>query len=254
MKKLVLLLLSLTLALLPLTAWAANNTHAVQVNQISKLAIAITDSKGSIVAPGQPIDEIVYVINSKPEGAQITAQTADASDLERTGQMTMSFICDTAGTVEVQVLIRLANTPKYYTGIQTIQVLEPTEEKKTVILSLSSPEMIVDGDIITLEQLPVIVQNRTMIPLRGLAQAFDAQVSYDADTKKITAQLKDTTVILELDSNQYTINGQPAQLDCTPFLNGDTTMVPLRFITAAWNIQATPTYNSDGSISNIMLN
>lgn len=88
------------------TAFAAD-THTATVNQNTRIDVQIVDQDGRAVAPGQPIDNISYIIKSKPEGAKVSAYTANDSDLEQSGKLTMGFTCDKPGTVEVQTFIRI---------------------------------------------------------------------------------------------------------------------------------------------------
>lgn len=48
--------------------------------------------------------------------------------------------------------------------------------------------MVVDGTAVSLDVAPQLIQNRTMLPLRAVAESLDLSVHWDPETKKITLQ------------------------------------------------------------------
>ncbi len=85
-----------------------------------------------------------------------------------------------------------------------------------------------------------------MVPLRAIFQSLGAGVAYDNGT--INATLGEKTVQVKIGSNQAIVDGQQQYLDAPPYISGDTTMVPLRFVSEA--LGATVDYDStNGTIS-----
>lgn len=86
----------------------------------------------------------------------------------------------------------------------------------------------------------VIYDSRTMVPLRDIAEAMGAEVSWENESgeKGVAIKSKDKTIYLEIDSNYVLINGIKKKINhgVPPKLigkQGDVysyTMVPLRFI------------------------
>lgn len=83
----------------------------------------------------------------------------------------------------------------------------------------------------------------TMIPVRGLSEALDAYVGWDADNKKITVNKDGDEVVMYLDGDVAYINGEERYLDAPATLLNNRTMIPLRFIMEAFNISV----NWDGN-------
>lgn len=83
----------------------------------------------------------------------------------------------------------------------------------------------------------------TMIPVRGLSEALNADVGWDADNKKITVNKDGNEVVMYLDSDVAYINGEERYLDAPATLLNNRTMIPLRFIMEAFDISV----NWDGS-------
>jgi len=59
-----------------------------------------------------------------------------------------------------------------------------------VVLQIGNPVMTIDGESITLDAPPKIMNNRTLIPIRAVAEAFDADVTWDGANRVVTI-LKD---------------------------------------------------------------
>jgi len=70
---------------------------------------------------------------------------------------------------------------------------------------------------------PVILNERTMVPVRLIAEAFGAEVSWDEDSRTATISQNGTTIDLPIDV------AQPG-MDVPATIINDRTMVPLRFV------------------------
>ena len=86
---------------------------------------------------------------------------------------------------------------------------------------------------------PVIRNDRTLVPLRGIFEALGAKVDWDGDTHTVTATVTrdgtKTTVITRIGSDIMEVNDQSVQLDVAPILlDPGYTMVPIRAITEAF--------------------
>ncbi len=255
-RKLSLILLLATLFLIGgSAAWAAD-AYQIQTNQNSRIDVQITDDNGRSVAPGREIDSIKYIIKSKPEGAKASVYTANGSKVSATGKFTMAVSCDTPGVLEVQSFVTVKDAPKYYTGTHLFNVVDEKSdaEKKIVIMSIGSVQMIVNNDVVKNDAAPVIQQGRTFVPLRALSNIFDAQCSYDGAAKTVTITKDDTVIVMTIGEEQFTVNGQPMTMDAPAYVteNGRA-MVPVRFIANAFGAVIKLTNNADGSVADIML-
>lgn len=95
----------------------------------------------------------------------------------------------------------------------------------------------IDGAYQAYEQPPVLQNNRTLLPLRGIFEALGADVTWHAATSSVTAVRGTQTVELTLGSTTATVNGQPIQLDVAPQLINSRTMVPARFVSESLGAQ-----------------
>jgi len=95
--------------------------------------------------------------------------------------------------------------------------------------------VIIDGKEVKSDVPPVLVQNRTLVPIRVVSESLGAQVVWqDPD---ILIQKDNIDLKLTLKSKTAYKNGtaMPA-LEVAPFLKNNRTMVPLRFIAEALNV------------------
>lgn len=83
------------------------------------------------------------------------------------------------------------------------------------------------------EVKPYIKNDRTMVPLRFLAEEMGATVGYNDQTRGITITLGETVMELLVDQTAYSLNGTPYEMDCPAEIFEDRTFVPVRFVSEA---------------------
>ncbi|MGC9089794.1 MAG: copper amine oxidase N-terminal domain-containing protein, partial [Caldisericia bacterium] len=64
--------------------------------------------------------------------------------------------------------------------------LELKSAVHTIGLQVGNPTAIVDGQVVTLDVAPVIVNGRTFVPLRFVAEAFGASVDWNSLYQVVT--------------------------------------------------------------------
>lgn len=81
------------------------------------------------------------------------------------------------------------------------------------------------------DQQPIINKdNRTIIPVRFLAQDMKAVVNWDGATQTVTIQKGDKNITLKIGESTAFVNGQSVTFDTSASLLNNRTMVPLRFV------------------------
>ncbi|HBL81961.1 MAG TPA: hypothetical protein DD391_05080 [Clostridiales bacterium] len=99
--------------------------------------------------------------------------------------------------------------------------------------SLPAPEEImvsVNRSLLTFDQPPVIVNDRTLVPLRAIFEALGAVVDWEPTTRTVTARRDDINISLVVDTNIIKKNGADIEIDVPAQIVGDRTMVPVRAI------------------------
>lgn len=83
-----------------------------------------------------------------------------------------------------------------------------------------------DGNRIDTENLAKVVNGRTMIPVRCLAEQMGAEVSYDSTLKAARIVRAGVEIIMPIGSKTCTVNGKPFQMDAAPYIENGRTMIP----------------------------
>jgi len=121
--------------------------------------------------------------------------------------------------------------------------------KKVIQLNLGKTSYNVDGQTLNMDTAPVVREGRTMLPIKYVADALGATLTWDGSTQKVTIEKGDKTIELWIGRNTARVNGaeqmiDPANPNVRPFLAPPgRTMLPLRFIsenlgcTVEWNAQ-----------------
>jgi len=104
-----------------------------------------------------------------------------------------------------------------------------------IILKVGSNIMYVNDNKINLDTPPIIYQNRTYLPIRYIAEAFNANVDWYQSEKKVTIILKDINIELWINKNIAKVNNEFKYIDknnlkVTPIIYNGRTMLPIRFI------------------------
>jgi titin len=88
----------------------------------------------------------------------------------------------------------------------------------------------------TMDTAPIIKDSRTLLPIRYVAEAIGAKVTWDNRERKVTITLKSTTIELWIGVNYAKVNGAFMFIDSTNtsvvpiIIEPGRTMLPLRFV------------------------
>lgn len=110
----------------------------------------------------------------------------------------------------------------------------------------------VNQEEVLFDQPPVLENDRTLVPVRAIFEALDTTVTWNEDTKEVTAEKNGTNILLTIDSSTAYVNGKDYTLDVPPRIIGDRTLVPLRFISdsldchVAWKDSTNTVYITSG--------
>ena len=91
-------------------------------------------------------------------------------------------------------------------------------------------KVLVNGKSLTMDQPPVLVNDRTLVPVRAIFEALGARVDWNNDTNTATGKLNGTTVEIQIENTVAKVNGKDVTLDVPAKLISDRTLVPVRFI------------------------
>lgn len=91
----------------------------------------------------------------------------------------------------------------------------------------------VNGDKVKFDQKPFIDNSRTLVPMRAIFEALDADVIWNGEKRTITVNKGENNIFLEIDSNKIKVNGEEKTIDVPAKIVNNRTVVPLRAISEA---------------------
>lgn len=89
----------------------------------------------------------------------------------------------------------------------------------------------------TLQVAPINTKGVVTVPLRFIGEAFGATVEWEPVFRVVRIQLDTTVIYLQIGSNYASVNGKKVALQGPASIVSGTTMVPIRFISEAFNAQ-----------------
>ena len=106
-------------------------------------------------------------------------------------------------------------------------------EQNVVIMKVGNKIYTVNGASKTSDVAPSVVQSRTFVPIRVVSEGLGAVANWDSSSKTVTISDGNTTVIMKVGSQTYTVNGEVKNVDAPAFVSDDRTFVPIRFVSEA---------------------
>ncbi len=90
-----------------------------------------------------------------------------------------------------------------------------------------------NGAPLSFDVPPLLTEGRTLVPLRVIFEALEAEVSWDDSTKTVYAKKGETEISLPVGANEFYKNGTPIPLDVPAFIENGRTLIPLRAVADA---------------------
>lgn len=124
---------------------------------------------------------------------------------------------------------------------------ENTTEDFVLTMQVGNPVMTVNGTEQNIDNegtMPVIVNDRTLVPIRAIIEAMDGTVGWEQATQTATLNYGDDEIQLVIDSATAYLNGTASTLDTAPTIINDRTMLPIRFIAESFKFKVDWTEDS----------
>jgi hypothetical protein len=106
-------------------------------------------------------------------------------------------------------------------------------KKIVIVLTIGKNVMMMNGRTSLLDAPPFIANNRTMVPLRAIAEAFGATVNWQAKTETVEISLEKAFISMQIGNTVAMIGTKVYMLDAPPIIKKGRTFVPIRFIAEA---------------------
>ena len=104
----------------------------------------------------------------------------------------------------------------------------------------STIKIVIDGKKVTSDVDPFISKDRTLVPVRLIAEELDSIVEWDNDNRAVHISKEDTHIVMRIDSNliEYTNSNETNYniLDVAPQIYEDRTFLPIRAVSNALGV------------------
>lgn len=88
----------------------------------------------------------------------------------------------------------------------------------------------IDGNYVTGDVAPQIVNDRTVVPLRMISESLGLTPVWSEPEQSVTIEAQNISVVFKINDMNYVLNGETKQMDVAPQIISDRTFVPLRVI------------------------
>ena len=176
------------------------------------------------------------------EGAQGTLRVKSGATLT----VTNLCVLMSAKDYHYKVIIEEGATAVLSEEAQKVFTIENSGELKTytadstvVKLTIGSKKAYINNVAVDLDAAPINRNNRTMLPVRFLANAFGVDndgIKWDSATRTATLTNATTTIVVTIDAPSMTVNGETVALDAPAIIENSRTYLPVRAIANALGV------------------
>jgi len=96
---------------------------------------------------------------------------------------------------------------------------------------------------------PRFVENYTFVPMRVIAEQFDAKIEWNNEKKMAVIQKQDKKITIFVGMKNVYIDGFESELEVAPIIDEGTTLVPLRFIGEQFGVE----FNYDNASKTVFM-
>ena len=219
------------------------------VNEDNNVTVKVVKEDGSIAQVRGTLE--AYVADQSNEDAIVTVEKV--KDVAN-GKGVLQVYASEPTEVDIVVAVDDATNEGLYAATLTYTVgADKITAHHEVVMTIGASEYVVDKQLFTMDAAPYVDSNwRTMVPIRALAEAFDATVTYDNDDRTVTIEYNEQTIVMTVDESAYTINGEEAEMDTEAVIKGDRTYVPVRFAAEAMGFTVTALYDENSSTASVV--
>jgi len=184
----------------------------------------------SIVSPqdGTTVYMPDLVVSGKTDPGATVSVNGVSADVGPDGTFTAKIVLQPG-----QNKITIVSTKE---GVKSEKVIYVKYIKSIVMkLQVGNSNAIVNGSVVSLDAPPVIINNRTLVPLRFISESFGAKVEWDPVLRIVDVSFNGVEIRLQIDNKLASVNGKKVVLDSPPQIIKGRTMVPLRFIVESFD-------------------
>lgn len=101
-------------------------------------------------------------------------------------------------------------------------------------MRIGAKSLEIDDKTTAMDVTPEITNGRTMLPIRHVAEAVGAKVTWNGKTKSATIKSQaDDIITCKIEKNTISVNGAGQSLDVAPYVKSGRTYLPIRAVSEA---------------------
>lgn len=208
---------------------------------VDKDASGRDDAKsGSSVYKNGQIKVVVDRVSTKPSTIKVSDVKATLDRTVPYGKLQMKGQFGVVAARHSSKKDVETNTTVKFDYFTTVTPVDETKRITTVFTIGEKNYTEVNGKIKeqkTAEVAPFIQNDRTMLPVRYVANALDAAVSYDPNTRVATFTKNQIVATINIDKDIMYVNGSPVQLDGKPANVEGRIFLPVANIAQAFGLE-----------------
>lgn len=116
-----------------------------------------------------------------------------------------------------------------YDGFEATLKVKFTEDDN-IRLTIGDKTLNKNGTTVTMDVAPSIINGRTMVPVRFIAEALDGTADWNEEQQTAYVTLNENIVELPLQSSSIYVNGEAVSIDTACQIVNGRTMIPLRAV------------------------
>lgn len=106
-----------------------------------------------------------------------------------------------------------------------------------VAVAMDPIKITLNGEEISTDVDPIIVNDRTLVPIRFISEELNFEVDWIQEEHRVTVEDGEHFITLVIDVPEIVVNDETIKLDVAPILRNDRTLVPLRAISEALGVE-----------------
>ena len=220
-------------------------------NEDNKVTVSVVNEDGKVQQVEGSLS--AWVADQSNEDATISVDTKSGNHAVTNGKGTLTLYSDQETTADIVVVVK-AGTEVYAGTLEYTFGTEDPLASRTVVMTIGATEYVVNNNVITGDAAPFVDSNwRTMVPIRALAEAFDAEVIWDDNDRTVTINYDgDTQIVMTVGETDYTVDGADQTMDTEPVIQDGRTYVPIRFAAEGLHFAVTPLYDNAGLTASVV--
>ena len=111
------------------------------------------------------------------------------------------------------------------------------KDTENIVMYVDNSKAFVRGTEKNLDVAPTVLNGRTFLPVRFVAENFGCVVNWDETTQTVVIEKEDKIIALTIGESAIRVSGDYKTIDAAPYVTEGRTMVPIRAIAEALGMQ-----------------